>query len=164
MKAVAEALSVLDAEATSRVLRWAAERFGNIQLPAAANAGSVDVEVENNNGVPPPNGAKPEYESLAELHAALSPDTDAERALIAAYWFQCIEGMPEFGAQTINTALRDLGRRISNITTAFSSLMGQKPQLVVQLKKSGGAKQARKTYKLTTAGRTKVEDMINAEA
>lgn len=162
MEAVADALSVLDAEATSRVLRWAAERFGNIPLPGPSNPGRGIGGAKDGDSAPPPGEGTPEYESLAELHAALSPKTDAERALIAAYWFQCVEEMPEFGAHKINVALRDLGHRISNITTAFNTLIGQKPQLVVQLKKSGGSKQSRKTYKLTAAGRAKVQEMVKA--
>jgi hypothetical protein len=39
-------------------------------------------------------------------------------------------------------------------------LKSQKPALVVQLKKSGSTKQARKKYKLTTAGKKAVEQLI----
>ena len=48
--------------------------------------------------------------------------------------------------------LKDLGHRASNITDALSSAMKEKPALIIQVKKSGSARQARKLYKLTDAG------------
>jgi predicted transcriptional regulator len=40
--------------------------------------------------------------------------------------------------------------------------MGFKPQLAIQLKKSGNAKQARKKYKVTKEGIKKVEEMLRS--
>lgn len=155
---VAEALDGLDATAAARVIRWASARFAcDHEMIISDN----DTKQEADDPAPdaPANAPRQQYETLAELHAALAPSRDAERALVTAYWVQCIQGEPQFGAYKINAALRDLGHRISNITTAFNTLIAQKPQLVVQLKKSGGSKQARKTYKLTAAGKAKVEEM-----
>jgi DNA-binding PadR family transcriptional regulator len=50
---------------------------------------------------------------------------------------------------------------VSNITTALSSLIERKPQLVIQTRKSGNSKQARKRYRLTDAGIRAVERMIS---
>jgi len=156
MTAVAEALEKLDAEATVRVIRWATERFTKgvgirVADSAEKKAASSFVAVAQ---------STPQYAHMADLYAAASPETDADRALVAGYWFQYIEEQPDFAAQTINSSLNDMGHRVANITNAFAALMGRKPQLVVQLKKSGTSKQARKTYKLTTAGKGAVEGMI----
>ncbi len=158
MASVAKALSELDAEATGRVLRWAAERFGNVTLPqpgAEPTGGTNDAGAAD-----PPGTPDLRFGTFAEMHGAAAPDTDAEHVLIAAYWAQYVEGAAEFGAQGINAALRDLGCRVSNITNAFTALISQRPQLAVQLRKSGSSKQARKTYKLTTAGKAAVEAML----
>lgn len=158
MAAVAKALSDLDGEATGRVLRWAAERFGNVALPQPVTepaGGSSDAVAAD-----PPTQPDLRFGSFAEMHGAAIPETDAEHVLVAAYWAQFVEGAPDFGAQGINAALRDLGCRVSNITNAFTSLISQRPQLAVQLRKSGSSKQARKTYKLTTAGKAAVEAML----
>jgi DNA-binding PadR family transcriptional regulator len=40
--------------------------------------------------------------------------------------------------------------------------MDEKPQLVVQLKKSGSTQQARKQYKVTEAGKAAVQRMLQA--
>jgi DNA-binding PadR family transcriptional regulator len=56
--------------------------------------------------------------------------------------------------------MKHLGHGVKNITSALSSLMNEKPQRVVQLKKSGSTKQARKQYKVTEAGKNAVRRML----
>ena len=156
----------LDAEATARVLRWAVDRYGVTvtktvskgQTGAAGGGGSA-ADTDNGNG----NGAAPHFSSLGELHAAADPQNEANHALVAGYWFQFVQGQADFTAQAVNSALNHLGRRIGNITTAFDRLKAQKPALVIQLKKSGTTKQARKTYKLTPPGKQAVELLIGQQ-
>jgi hypothetical protein len=160
MKAIAEALSELDGEATTRVLWWAGDRFGvsiaigiSDQKAAASTANrekEADREKEND----------AEFESLADLYAAATPQTDVDRALVAGYWFQFVELQEDFPSQTLNTALKDLGHGILNVTRALEGLKTQSPALAMQIKKSGNTQQARKRYKLTNAGRKAVEAMI----
>ena len=102
-----------------------------------------------------------EYESFAELHDAAQPNTDAERVLIAAYWLQECEGESSFVGYSVNRALKDLGHGVSNVTNAIDKLKNQKPALVIQLKKSGKSKQARKTYKVTAAGNSAVSEVLS---
>lgn len=163
MKTIAEALASLDAEATRRVIRWAAERFGAVLSVPSEIHQQRSTSSEGGPGRADGIGSQGKFEHLADLYSAVSPKTDAERALVAGYWFQFIEGTADFGSQAINTALKDLGNGVSNITNAFDALKSQKPQLVVQLKKSGTSKQARKTYKLTVAGKNAIEAMISSE-
>lgn len=166
MRAVSEALELLDADASMRVIRWATERFGGMMASEAK--GPVDAGGNRNDSTG--NGenqvgrtTRSEFEDFADLYGAASPSTDADKALVAAYWLQHKEGRTEFGSYAINAALKDLGHRVANITNAFGSLKAQKPQLAVQLRKSGTSKQARKTYKLTHAGTKAVESMISSE-
>ena len=46
----------------------------------------------------------------------------------------------------------------------LEKLMKARPQLVIQLKKTGTSRQARKTYRLTTEGTRRVEAMVSGEA
>jgi DNA-binding PadR family transcriptional regulator len=55
-----------------------------------------------------------------------------------------------------------MGYTVSNITRAFDSLMLQDPKYVIQVKKSGTSRQARKLYKLTHAGVKRVGEMLNS--
>ena len=81
---------------------------------------------------------------IAELYAAAAPESEFDKALVAGYWFQFVDGRPEFGSQEINSALKNLGHPIKNITSAFDSLKSRKPASVMQVKKSGSSRQARK--------------------
>lgn len=157
MGTVAEALKGLDTEAVGRVLHWAAGSYG---APLAA-------------GRPPkmPSGGKrqeedmaesgaDDFDSLADLYAAAQPKVDSDRALVAGYWYQFKEGQDDFVSQTINTALKNLGHGVSNITKALETLKAQSPGLVMQVRKSGSTQQARKKYKLTAAGKKAVELLV----
>ena len=73
------------------------------------------------------------------------------------YFLQFQQGQSDFGAYEVNAALKNLGEGVGNITTAFDTLKARKPADVIQLKKSGTSKQARKTYKVTLHGKTAVE-------
>lgn len=162
MSDVSKAVGNLDDEARARVLRWAAERYSvtvagsSGRGKSGGGAGSAALENgSNGNG-----GTASQFGDLADLYAATSPEMDTDKTLVAAYWFQFCEGKQEFGAQEINSALKNLGHPIKNITSAFDNLKARKPAPVMQLKKSGTSRQARKTYKLTVAGKQAVEMMI----
>lgn len=162
MQKLAEALSGLDINATARVLRWAGERYG-VALDVHAKSGGRTGKLaggENETDSETNGDTHSRFTDLAELHAAASPETDADRALVAGYWFQYAQGETEFGSQAINSALKNLGHPISNITSAFNNLKARRPAFVVQIKKAGTSRQARKTYKLTTAGKSAVELLI----
>jgi len=55
--------------------------------------------------------------------------SDAERALVVAYWMQKVQGESDFDGFTINKELRHLGYAASNITSALTQLIVRKPQL-----------------------------------
>lgn len=101
------------------------------------------------------------FDSFAELYdAARQPTGNPEKALVAGYWLQVCQSAESFDAQSANNELKNLGHALPNVTNSFESLKKKKPALVLQLKKSGTTQQARKTYKLTIAGKKAVEEMI----
>ena len=156
MQAVADAIEKLDGPAAERVLRWAREAHGLTGKPKTP-------EGRPDEGAPENGGPPARYETFAELYGAASPDTDVDRALVAGYWRQYFEGESDFGAQEINTALKNLGYGVPNITSALDALKNKKPALVVQLKKAGTTQQARKIFKLTASGKQAVEAMLPHE-
>jgi hypothetical protein len=153
MKTIAAALEPLDAAARARALQWAISRFHSSGAPMTIG------------GLAPSNepGSEPErsgpFGSFAELFDAASPTTEKDKALVAAYWMQVCQGATSFPAQSLNDLLKDLGHRVGNITEALNQLKSERPALVLQLKKSGTSKQARKTYKLTSEGAKRVSAM-----
>jgi hypothetical protein len=152
MRAVAAALGAIDRESAQRVLRWAAERFG-LDAPALerayAPAGTA--------GSPPAPENTPD---LATLSAEAAPETGPEKALVVGYFLQFVQGLQELDAQAINTELKNLGHPLSNVTATLSLLIKQSPSLMIQTRKLGRGQQARKKYKLTSAGQSRVRDLL----
>lgn len=157
MKNIAEALGGLSEESIRRVLFWASDHFGVDFRDLLSNEKIKSEKMSKIN-----SGQKIEllFENFANLYIAADPNTDAEKVLVAGYWFQEIKGHSEIEAYRINKELKNLGYRIGNMTRAFGILIDARPQLAVQLRKSGTSKQARKTYKITNAGKMKVEGML----
>lgn len=166
MSAVADALSPLEEDAQGRVLRWAAERYG-VAL-GSSRRGRVDeiddLDDEDDDVTEQEiTEEAPDFEHFAELYDAASPKTDVDRVLVAGYWLQAIKGQPSFQALDLNKELKNLGHPIGNVTDALTSNKDRKPSRILQLRKSGSSRQARKTYKLTHEGLIFVQGMIAAK-
>jgi hypothetical protein len=154
MRAVAKAVGSLAPDERGRVLRWAAERFA-VSLPPGAGRRQANSEERRNQDEVP--------EDAGDFYSRAAPQSEPERALVVAYWVQEVRGDGEFEAQTVNTQLKHLGHGVSNITRALDDLKARKPQLVIQIQKSGKSKQARKRYKVTAAGKTEVQRLFSGE-
>lgn len=151
MKKVVEALSGLEPSRRERVLWWASRVFRTESEARKEAAGPREAAIE-----------KPltEATDVAELLAIAEPVTNAEKALVVGYWFQEREGLEDMDSFTINSTLKQLGHGVQNITLAMAALTNRKPQFVVQTKKSGSSRQARKRYRLTQEGIREVQRML----
>jgi hypothetical protein len=152
MQTVYTALDGLDGPARERVLAWAADKFelrapGQRPSPALADGSLAD-------------GNAPQFADLSDFFDAAQPTDGPQRALAVAYWFQEIEGRDGWGGADVNNALKNLGHPLANVTKTLTSLRGRKPSLVMQVGKSGRSQQARKTYKLTSAGAREIRQML----
>ena len=151
MQSVYGALSSLDADAQQRVLSYVTSRLG---LGSSVNGRPSGSEGNDQTF----GHQKPfEFEEFGELFDAFDAATDVEKALVAAYWSAKRLGEESFDSQSLNSMLKNLGHGVTNITRALSGLVDQKPALVIQTRKSGTSKQARKTYKITRSGILAVE-------
>lgn len=163
MSAVATALTALEEDQQGRVLRWAAERYG-VALPKGGGgrgstggpAGDADDDVTDEEIT----SGDPEFPEFGDLFAACDPKTNEDKALVAAYWRQVHMGEESWPSAALTKDLRNLGHGIPNITDALTTNMRRRPQRVIQLKKSGSARQARKTYKVTREGLVYVQGMF----
>jgi hypothetical protein len=152
MKSVANAIKDLDDAARGRVLSWLTGRY-NVE---AADATPPDSE---RTAFPSKKKQSSEMD-LPTTFAAARPESDTDRALVGAYWFQVIKGQADIDSQDVNSELKQLGHGVGNITRAFDHLMAAKPQLVIQTRKAGKAKQARKKYRVTEAGIARVNQLM----
>ncbi len=155
MTTIAGALDKItdDDKMVARVLRWARERYTGTAEPGAPIPRAKP-------GAPDPGA----YEDVASLYSDASPRTEPERALVVGYWFQVHQGMKDFDSQRVNAELKNMGHGVGNITEAFSRLIARKPQYVIQTRKSGTARQARKLYRVTNEGVKRVQAMLGGQA
>jgi hypothetical protein len=156
MKAVADALEPLDEEAVRRVLAWAASSHGVSGSTDTRRAGGLGGLVDT-------NAAVTEFQHFSDLFDTASPATNPDRALVAGYWLQVVDGQEDFVSQDANDLLRDLGHGAKNITDAFNKLQAKKPVLARQVQKGSG-KMGRKRIRLTQAGIKRVEALVSGEA
>ncbi len=162
MQSVLGALEPLDPQSRQRVFEYIAARLG-IPSVRGARSGLPVAEENQRQSVPDEDSvSEAEFGTLAELHDAANPRSDKDRVLVTAYWLQTCEGAESFVSYSVNKALKDLGHGVSNVTGAFEALKRSKPALVLQLKKAGKSRQARKTYKITKAGVAAVKAMVDA--
>lgn len=168
MLAINTALKDLEPDAARRVLRWAADKFVSedevFEQPAQRQVPEQQQAPVQANGAATMSGAPEQFAHIADLVSAADPRTDVDRALVATYWFQICQNEPSVTGQQVNAELRHLGYHVKNITDAYSGLMSRKPQLALQMAKSGTSRQARKKYKLTDAGVKQVRRMIQTAA
>lgn len=160
MTTVAQALEPLDDEARRRVMGWASARFlgGSVAPPP----GVVEIRTAVNAIAAGDNGGKAisDFGDIADYYHACAPSSDAEKALVVSSWFQVGESLDGIDTQKVNSALKHLGYGIGNATRAFDQLTAQRPALVIQLRKAGTTKQARKTFRVTDAGLKRVNQML----
>ncbi len=160
MQKVVEALGGLDEADLRVVLGFIGMRYGGLKTTAAPAAGGIAEAAGSASGSG--TAAVPTtFDAFHDLYHAANPATEAEKALVAGYWVQVCQQNDGFDSFTANSALKGMGYTVSNITRALDALMAQEPKYVMQIKKSGTARQARKVYKLTTAGLKRVTEMLN---
>lgn len=164
MGTTSKALGGLDEAAQARVIRWLAERYGIVlsaTKPRRAGDSNLKDREEDDADDDVDLDGKDGFDHFAELYDASGASTHGDGMLVAAYWVQVLRGQDSFASLELNKLLKDLGHGVTGTSKVMTVLIGKKPAaLILQLKKAGKTKQARKTYKLTDAGRKAVEQMI----
>ena len=158
MSAVYQEFMRIDDEAKQRVLDWVAGKFSLIS-PITGITGTKTLAGQ----VPSRETISIEsFSSVADAFNAASPEIDRDKALIVAAFLQKNLGKDEITGYEINNELRQLGHGLNNITDAINQMMDKRPKLMIQVKKEGKTKQARKKYKVTTEGLKVVQQMLIA--
>jgi len=157
IEALREVSSILDGlppEAVVRVLKWVSDKYkvDLTQIGSALSGGQSKM---------PP---KATASDLPEYFNSAQAGTSAEKALVVAAWLQTVQGNSDFDSGSVNRELKNLGHQSSNITRDFDDLMARRPKLVVQTRKSGSTKQARKLYRVTHEGLVEIAKMRGEHA
>ena len=159
VRRVRDLLLGLPADARSRaldyVIRLLKDNSGLARMSDHSSANQISSEEENYGTEF--SGA---FDKFIER---IDPQSDSDTALATAYWIQVKENAENFTASEVNRRLIQLGRRIGNVTNALGSFQKNRPYYVIQVKKMGTTKQARKIYKVTAAGINAIDNMIKQE-
>jgi hypothetical protein len=142
MAKIQDALVGLDPNEIKRVISWVSDRH-NVEGGSISRTASLPTSLD-----------------FATFFSQISPSSGAERVLAAGYWLQEKEGKSDVTGYEVNKKIRELGHAVSNVTDAFNSLMSGKPQLAIQVAKSGTTKQAKKRYRITVEGVNRIKKMI----
>jgi hypothetical protein len=167
MKDLAQAKALLD-EINAAISGYDAvlkERARDILLEEAFGARpvSADGSAEARRFVVRPH--RPGRRGRAPSGALLEqwrPDAMAERALLGAYVLSGGRADRTVTSQAINAELKRHGLPVPNITRAIESNLRTRPALMVQKKKLGTTRQARKQYAITQSGVEYVETQLGA--
>jgi hypothetical protein len=155
------ALVGLPPEVQHRVLHWANQKFGVAQAPAPPAPRKPPA---SEHGEEPGGAAEQGFPDFASLYDATNPNTNADRALVAGYWLQVVQGNADWTGFDANKELKHMGHGTDDITGALTQLIDSTPRYVLQTHKSGQARQARKKYKVTHEGVRRVKQMISGGA
>lgn len=157
LRALSDILDGLSPDAVARVLKWAADKH-KVPITEISTALVPIASATDSSRDKPVSADLPEYFNSAQ------PRTSAEKALVVAAWLQAVQGSTDFDSGSVNRELKNLGYPSSNITRDFDDLMGRKPKHVVQTRKSGNSRQARKLYRVTHEGLVEVGRMRGGQA
>jgi hypothetical protein len=155
---VGSKLSTLPADGARRILKYFIDKY------RLENKDRSHIDGLGSTWAPDQVVHRERFRDFAEMFDVANPGDGLDRALVAAYWHQVVQGQDDFESQLINTELRNLGHPSTNITRDFDKLMARSPRPVMQVRKAGLSQQARKRYKLTREGIRAVEAMISEAA
>jgi hypothetical protein len=153
MATVRSALEPLSDDVRARVLSWARSRYAANPVSPAAVPGRSEATMAVARDLN-------SFKTLGELMVACSVKGDDDRALVASGFVSRDSEDGTFTAAQVSGALKYLGFRVDNITRLFDVLAARRPAPIVQLRKSGTTRQARKLFKFTDAGLTEVRRML----
>jgi len=162
MVEVAPLVAPLSGEAQEALISSLAALFCGGASPVAGSGsrrGMGDGEQDSGVGT-----GQVEYENFGALLTDAGPPKFApDKALLAGYWLQVVQGQEGFKSADAGTVLKGAGHPVSNITDAFTRLAKRKPALVYQSGRVGSGKRARKIHKLSDAGIRGVKGMLGRE-
>jgi hypothetical protein len=152
---VADALESLEDDSRQRVVDYILARFAPDQSPLGTRAERTEEQHEESTPL-----ESNSTNNLPEFFDQVNPGSESERALAVGYWLQYHQEESGFQAEKINSELNQLGQKVSNISRALKDNVDANPSRIMQTGKQGDGKQGRKSYRLTEAGKRRIESML----
>jgi hypothetical protein len=112
-----------------------------------------DIEPEDDSTTDPLKGlGLKRYKSIETLFLSSNIKTVASKILLAAAYLQEKMGYDEISSFDINSRLKKMGYGVSNISNSLNTLLKKEPPLMIQTRKDGDSKQAKRKFQVTEEG------------
>ncbi len=92
------------------------------------------------------------YRSIETLFLSSNVKTVPSKILLAAAYLQEKLNFEEISSFDINSRLKKMGYGVPNISSSLNSLLNKEPPLMVQIRKAGDSKQAKRKFRVTEEG------------
>lgn len=165
-----EALSTLTPSERRRVLAWLSDYFTSedvlpsIESEEVVEEAPAEVELEDlsvDDDAEEESFAPATLATFAELYALVAPKTSIQKVMATAYWLEKRMGMESWRASDINKCLKSIDEKVRYLSNTLSIETKREDPRVVTLGKAGDSIQARKTFALSVAGETYVEQHLD---
>lgn len=153
-----EAIKHLDESVRNRVIRWLSSKFSTEKLEDPFKKHDQNTNKINDTVVDIGS-----YETVDEIFTKINPQTDADKVLVIAAFLQEKFKKQELTGWEINKELTRLGHGVNNVTQSVTQLINKQPNLMIQTRKEGKTKQAKKKYKVTSEGVKAVQEMVTQQ-
>lgn len=167
---------VLKEQARDLLLRTAFGAGATGEAPVAVQSGEeapqpataparVDAEPQGEEAAPTRRRRRRRLKdaTLGDLLTLWRPSKASERALLGAYYVARYTDDKYVTSHAVNAALKEYDLQVANITRAIETCLNSTPALMAQVEKRGTTRQARKLYRITSAGVSVVEERLYAQ-
>ena len=175
MNEVAKLMKPLSKNEARRVIAWLAEYFDPTDAdvvmgdadyeatpltitiaeaaPATQDAIDGDFAQEGAAEDPEADAEAEDPNTFQAFYGKVAPKTVIQKALTAAYWLETQDGLYSWRSHDITKILGSIDVKVNALSAALSIAEKKEEPLVELMSKSGDSMQARKTFRLTEAGR-----------
>lgn len=160
-----EAIRELPEDAKVRVIAWLINKYsihsGHSPVLTPKVLTNVDTHNEQENIIEPDVMSITSYATAADLLAKCNPNKENEKILIVSAFLQAKNPTKDLTGYEVNHTLKNIGHKVNDFSHNIDSLMKRKPQLMIQTKKSGNTRQAKRNYRVTDEGMKEIERLVN---
>lgn len=100
------------------------------------------------------------FQTFEQFFYAIGPKTVRQKVATAAWWLEEEQGKESWKTFDVSKMLKGIDQPVRYLSTTITQEKRKSDPMVEQLSKSGSSMQAHGTYKLTSIGRSYIEDKL----
>lgn len=182
MQAIANAVEGLSLPERKRVAAWLSDfALQDVQIASQIKdsdnpVDSSSTEVEGANGedktqsvevsisVGQDDGADQEqlatFATFADLYEVAAPKKGAQKAAVAGYWLETVQGQQSWKASEVNKLLKEIDVKVSSMSIVLTNAVKARNPLITELERLGSGERSHKTFCLSDWGHSYVQSCL----